>query len=91
MKKKHEAATVETSPPLVRPRAIEKLEALAKLRDESPVWTVREAAAYAHLPLNRIRTWIARGEISYRQEGKCFLLKRAEVIAMLEQDWRRGS
>jgi excisionase family DNA binding protein len=91
MTKKHQPATLETSAPLVRPGAIEKLGVLAKLRDESPVWTVREAAAYCHLPLNRIRTWIARGEISYRAEGKCFLLKKSEVIAMLERDWQRGS
>jgi excisionase family DNA binding protein len=93
MKKNGSARTtaVENAPPQVRSRAVEKLESLRKLRDESPVWTVREAAAYAHLSLNRIRNWIARGEIAYREEGKCFLVKKAEIIAMLERDWRRGS
>jgi excisionase family DNA binding protein len=78
---------------VVRPnvREAQKHEAEVRLAAESPVITVREASALCHVPLNAVRGWIARGLLSYKQVGKCFLVKKAEVLEQLERDWRRGS
>jgi hypothetical protein len=64
---------------------------LARLAAESPYLTVKEAAAWAHVPLNQIRQWIACGAIAHRQEGKAFIVRRAEIAEQMAKIWCRGS
>jgi excisionase family DNA binding protein len=57
--------------------------------EESPVWTIPEAARYLKVPIYTIRLLIRRGQIPYQRLGKKFLLPISEVKSMLAAGWQR--
>jgi len=61
-----------------------------RLALDSPALTVREAALYAHVPPNRIRDLITAGDLGFQQQGKRFLVLRADIEALLANGWRRN-
>lgn len=58
--------------------------------EESPVWTIPEAARYLKVPIYTVRLLIRRGQIPYQRLGKKFLLPISEVKAYLANGWKRS-
>lgn len=58
---------------------------------KSPAMTLREAALYLSCTTSWVRILINRGELSYQQQGKRFVVPRLEVEQLLERGWRRLS
>jgi hypothetical protein len=61
-----------------------------RLAFESGVLTVKEAAAFAHVPPNRIRDLITAGDLGFQQQCKRFLVLRSDIEALLARGWRRN-
>jgi excisionase family DNA binding protein len=57
--------------------------------EESPVWTIPEAARYLKVPIYTVRLMIRRGQLSYQRLGKKFILPISEVKAILAAGWKR--
>jgi excisionase family DNA binding protein len=56
---------------------------------KSPAMTLREAAAYLCCTVSWVRILINRGELSYQQQGKHYVVRRREVEELLERGWHR--
>jgi len=59
--------------------------------EESPCWTIPEAARYLKCPIYTVRLLIKQGRIPYQRLGKKFLLPISEVKAMLAAGWKRAA
>lgn len=58
--------------------------------EESPCWTLKQAASYLRVPVYSVRLLVSRGAIPHQRIGKRFLVPIAEVKAYLSANWKRG-
>jgi excisionase family DNA binding protein len=59
-------------------------------KEDCPVWTVREAAAYLGSSRNHVFTLIHSGALPFQRMGKRFVLPRAAVEQLLQRGWTQN-
>jgi len=56
----------------------------------SPLMDLKEAARFLGTPVYTVRQMVYAGTLAYQKLGKRFVVKRAEVEAVISRGWRRN-
>jgi excisionase family DNA binding protein len=59
------------------------------MAEQSPVFTLPQAAQYLSVPTYAIRLLVRRGKLRYQRIGKRFVVPRADVESLLNNGWKR--
>ena len=56
----------------------------------SPVWTLKQAAAYLGVGVNWVRQCVYRGDLPHRILAGRYVIPRSDVEAFLNRGWKRN-